>query len=935
MRPNTLTLSAFGPFAGETTIDFTKFRDGIFLISGETGAGKTTIFDGICFALYGEPSGSYRKQEMLRSDFAKDDIETKVIFTFSHKDREYKIERIPSYMRKSKRGTGMTRQSPEAVLYEGEEIIETGNSQVSARIEEILGMDRMQYQQISMIAQGEFLKLLYAKGKERSEIFRKIFGTGYLYEFQEKIKRRHLSCKYEYSNIQDTLLEQEESIYIAKDEPEYEVYREYLKQKHQIPEFLDVVKGHQDRKQKEYEILREQKEKAEQVWKEQQLVYSRMNDKTQEVKKIKVLIKELLEDEKEVKRQQRIIKKEYDQIQKDAPKLHKKELRVTEIEKQTKQYKELDNLVKKQESSQNAKQRYLDQRVQLENKKAKEAQKEAEIAEFLNQSEEIERQYDELQKEEFRFSMQADQMKELCADKKKYFEEVDIYEKERNIYEKIRLERRNLKDRLSDWQDQYDCNQAGLLARTLEEGKPCPVCGSKMHPHIAEFEESDITQEMLRNLRKQTEEIDQKYNTIFSKVKQKKGMVDTQRENLCRKSGKEPEDFEEIDQLYEKTLKEYKKIKKAFERISKQKEKIADQREKLEKSKEKQKSYDEKSNDLLKKIHDKDVLYKAAETGILEIRKNLLYKSLEEAEEAKKELISEIERTHEREADIQTRQSEIQTKEVQIMTTRKEKEKTLEDLITWLDQMRSSKEECMDLKKFESKLNREQKQIAKQTESLEELKKQILLNEQTIGLMEKKLAEYKEAEVNYTLLKDLSDTANGEQKGKTKISFERFVQSVYFDLVLSAANQRLSVMSEQRYYLLRKEENDNKKGSSGLELEILDEWTGKRRNIRSLSGGESFKAALSLALGLSDVIQNKKGGILVDTIFIDEGFGTLDGDSLNKAMQIIHSLSLEGNKLVGIISHVEELKDQIDQKIEVYKDHAGSRINSYDSKAKT
>ena len=230
MRPCTLVLSAFGPFAGKTVIDFTKFRDGIFLISGETGAGKTTIFDGICFALYGEPSGSYRKQDMLRSDFAKDDVETKVIFSFSHRDKEYKIERIPSYMRKSKRGDGMTRQLPEAVLYQGEEILETGNYQVTAKVEEILGMDRMQYQQISMIAQGEFLKLLYAKGKERSEIFRKIFGTGYLYEFQEKIKRRHLSCKYEYTNIQDTLLEQEESIHISKDEPEYEPYKEYLKQ---------------------------------------------------------------------------------------------------------------------------------------------------------------------------------------------------------------------------------------------------------------------------------------------------------------------------------------------------------------------------------------------------------------------------------------------------------------------------------------------------------------------------------------------------------------------------------------------------------------------------------------------------------------------------------------------------------------------------------
>lgn len=926
MRPHTLILSAFGPFAGETKIDFTKFRDGIFLISGETGAGKTTIFDGICFALYGEPSGSYRKQEMLRSDFAKDDIETKVIFSFSHKDEEYKIKRVPSYMRKSKRGGGMTRQAPEAVLYQGEEIVETGNSQVTARIEEILGMDRMQYQQISMIAQGEFLKLLYAKGKERSEIFRKIFGTGYLYEFQEKMKRRHLSCKYEYSNIQDILLEQEESIYIEKDEPEYEIYKKYLKQKHQIPEFLNIVKEHQDRKQKEYEILKEQKEKVEQVWKDQQIVYSKMNDKTEEVKKMKSLIKELLEDEKEVKRQQRIIKKEYNDIQKDVPKLRKKELLITQIEKQTKQYKELDNLVKKQESSQNAKQRYLDQRAELDRKKAKEAQKEAEIVEFLNQSEEIEKQYDELQKEEFRLSSQSDKMKELCEDKKKYFEELDAYEKDKKIYERIRVERRKLKDRLSDWQDQYDCNQAGLLARTLEDGKPCPVCGSLTHPQIAGFEESDITQEMLKNLRKETEEIDQKYNTIFSKVKQKKGMVDTQRDNLCRKSGKESESFEELDQLYQKILKEYKKIKKAFERMAKQKEKITDQREKLERSKQKQKSYDEKAADLLGRIYTKDVSYKETETRISEIRKNLLYKSLKEAQEAKQELVEEITQIHKRENEIQTKQDEIQKKEVQITTTRKEKEKNLEELIIWLDQMKSSKEEFMDLKKFESRLNREEKQIRKQTEELEELKKQILLNEQTIGLMEKKLIEYQETEADYILLKDLSDTANGEQKGKTKISFERFVQSVYFDQVLSAANQRLSVMSEQRYYLLRKEENDNKKGSSGLELEILDEWTGKKRNIRSLSGGESFKAALSLALGLSDVIQNKKGGILVDTIFIDEGFGTLDGDSLNKAMQIIHSLSLEGNKLVGIISHVEELKDQIDQKIEVYKDHAGSKV---------
>lgn len=935
MKPYTLILSAFGPFAKETKIDFTKFHGGIFLISGETGAGKTTIFDGICFALYGEPSGSYRKQDMLRSDFAKDDIQTKVVFSFSHKDRKYKIERIPSYMRKSKRGEGMTRQAPEAVLYQEDDIIVTGNNQVTEKVEEILGMDRMQFQQISMIAQGEFLKLLYAKGKERSEIFRKIFGTGYLYEFQEKMKRRHLMYKNEYDRIRTTLLEQEDNIKISKEAEEYEAYTAYLKQKHQIEEFIDVVKKHQQRKETEYEKLREQKEQEEQILKQQQLGYSRMIDKAKEIKTTKILIHKLEEDEKEMKRKQRMIKKDQVKMHKEEKEVHKKEIQLSEINKQTKQYKELENLEKKKSSYEKAKQRFVDQKENLDQKKKREQQKEAEFLEFLSQAVEIETQYDKLQKRELSLSIKVDQMEELCEDKKKYLEELKTYEKEMKSYEKIRGERKKLKDQLADWQDQYDCNQAGLLARTLIEGQPCPVCGSMDHPKAADFKESDITQEMLKQLREQAKEIDHQYDIIFSKVKQMKGNVDAKRENLCEKSGKIPEQFEEIDKLYEDALKEYKKTKKEYEHILKQKNKIADQREKLEKSKEKQKSYEEKTKELLEKIHEKDVLCKEVQAGICEIKKSLLYESLKEAEEEKQKLIEKIERTRQSQCEIERQREEIQRQEIQIKTTKEEKEKTLKDLKMQLEGMQSSREEFLDLKKLKSKLNNDQKKIQKQTEHLEQLNQQLSINGQSIKFMDKKMIEYKEAEINYALLKDLSDTANGELKGKAKISFERFVQSVYFDLVLLAANQRLSVMSEQRYYLLRKEENENKKGSSGLEIEILDEWTGKRRNVRSLSGGESFKAALSLALGLSDVIQNKKGGIQVDTIFIDEGFGTLDGDSLNKAMQIIHALSLEGNKLVGIISHVEELKDQIDQKIEVYKDHSGSCINSYDMRPQT
>ena len=858
MRPQKLILSAFGPFAEETVIDFTRFKDGIFLISGETGAGKTTIFDGICFALYGEPSGSYRKQDMLRSDFAKDETETKVVFLFSHRKKQYKIERNPSYMRKSKRGDKMTRQSPYAVLYQEDEIVTTGSQQVTAQMEEILGMDRMQYQQISMIAQGEFLKLLYAKGKERSEIFRKIFGTWYLYEFQEKIKRRHLSCKYEYENLGNTLLEQEDNIFVSKDAEEYEEYTRYLKQKHQIVEFMDVVKRYQYRKQQEYENFQKQKETQEELYQKQRIVFSQITEKRQKIKDIKEEIKELIVQEKENKAEQRAIKKEYDQIQKELPKLHKKELRFQELQKQIKQYKELEALEKKKESLKNAKERMIRQQEETEKKKENERQRELKLLEFLRQADEIETQYDHLQKEELKLHVQTEKNHELCKEKEAYFEKLRIYEEAGEVYDKIRMQRKEYRDRLSDWQDRYDCNQAGLLARNLIDGHPCPVCGSLHHPKTADFKESDITQEMLRALREETELIDRQYNTAFAKVKQL--------------------------------------------------------------------NYVEKLQEIAGKSHEKDSLYKQTEARIEEICKNLEYKTYKDASKEQQRLSDEIDQMKFNKEEIEKKKESVEIQGVHIKAAIEEKENTLSSVTKQLEEHKEMNEEISDFRKFETKLHQMKKEIQKQNQNLEQLNQHISVNEQSIRFMDKKMEEYKETEMNYTLLKDLSDTANGEQKGKTKISFERFVQSVYFDLILAAANERLSVMSEQRYYLLRKEENDINKGSSGLELEILDEWTGKRRNVRSLSGGESFKAALSLALGLSDVIQNKKGGIQVDTIFIDEGFGTLDADSLNKAMQIINSLSLEGNKLVGIISHVDELKDQIDQKIEVYKDHAGSKV---------
>ena len=282
------------------------------------------------------------------------------------------------------------------------------------------------------------------------------------------------------------------------------------------------------------------------------------------------------------------------------------------------------------------------QQEETEQKKENERQRELKLLEFLRQADEIETQYDHLQKEELKLHVQTEKNHELCKEKEAYFEKLRIYEEAGEVYDKIRMQRKEYRDRLSDWQDRYDCNQAGLLARNLIDGHPCPVCGSLHHPKTADFKESDITQEMLRALREETELIDRQYNTAFAKVKQSKGIVEICKEQLCKKSGKRSEEFEKLDEIYEISLRQYKKVKKEFERIKKQKEKIAEQRVKVEKSKEKQLNYVEKLQEIAGKSHEKDSLYKQTEARIEEICKNLEYKTYKDASEEQQRLSDEI-----------------------------------------------------------------------------------------------------------------------------------------------------------------------------------------------------------------------------------------------------------------------------------------------------
>lgn len=1028
MRPKTLEMWAFGPFSGKTKIQFENFH-GIFLISGETGAGKTTIFDAICFALYGEVSGDHRKSDMMRSDFAGEDMETKVVFSFEHNQRDYKIERNPSYMRKSKRGNGLTKQNADAVLYCDDEILCTGTKVVTEKMEEILGINRSQYKQISMIAQGEFLKLLYAPSRERGEIYRKIFGTEYLYDFQNRIKERYRSCVKDHQRVTEDIFLLEGQAEIAETEPEYDRYKECLKKEQQVSEFIDVLEQYDSRKSTELKQLKEQEDLLKRVHHEKSLELDRAKEKNKKFDQLECSQREVLdlEENKDImddleqhleladrilrqlvpleekiqerrelmeKTRDRILdistkqkdaqkiaiqkKHQYEQIQKRDPEIQELALKLEQLERQSGDYEELEFWKKQTEEAQK-------QKKEFEQEKQKVEQKEQKYREDLEDKKTFLTKYQDIDETVERKNAEGLAVQEEYQKWKKLVEKLQLWEKEHlkhrevlKVFQKIKMEREQKTNELLDAQDQYDCNQAGLLAKDLREGEACPVCGSRVHPKKAQLTDSKITQNLLKKIKQQKEEKDRKYEEVLSETTRQRERAENLKKDIETESGLKETAFEEIGIRYRTSYEKLQQLKKEYDQLKEQKEEVKQVRQGKEQIENRLQEILHKTADLNETIHRQDGIYQKAYAQFSQIQKSLAYDSLKTARKEQKRLQrkkEQCERLREQcneEAQKAQREcTDLESRLTEVGETLKEHEKQnvlleqeYENARTHfsIEDLKTERMEAQEIEKQRKIINdyRMKLEISKNTQKnlQEELKDQTrpnaaeleenvirleeerkileekrenisrcqTLNKNSLTQLKKKVKENQEIERRYSILKELSDTANGELTGKAKITFESFVQSVYLDYVLAAANQRMVVMSDERYLLKRKEETGNKRFQTGLDIEVLDQWTGKNRDVQSLSGGESFKAALSLALGLSDVIQSQKGGIHIDTIFIDEGFGTLDHESLAKAMEIIHRLSADGEKLVGIISHVEELKGQIDQKIEVYRDKEGSMI---------
>lgn len=914
MRPIKLTISAFGPYAAETVIPFQEFgQQGLFLITGDTGAGKTSIFDAITYALFGESSGEDRNASMFRSTYADESRPTFVELEFVYNNMTYVVRRSPKQMRPKERGTGLTPQNPTASLKVGENAPITNLNEVNAKLKEILGVDYKQYSQIAMIAQGKFRELLLASTKDRGEIFRSIFKTLPYETLQKKLQE---DAKALYGQLQDrrkSVKQYIEGSQCVEGDSHAEALREAKSRvnddKMPIPDACALIEtilkeDEQHKKATDVETLELEKQIKE------------VNAQIQSIDKYN-------EDKKKhdlaVERQQTMetkVRPELDQklsevnshqntINELTTVIPQMELLMPKYQEYTKCLKEIEATVENLSTNAAALekgQKSFDELQQLiANKETELAGIEesgAEVAETQNTKSKLETKLTNLQTLESDISQLNKQEANLPALLASVKEAENIRKREEADYnEKYHL---------------FIAEQAGYLAEALQEGEACPVCGSTHHPKLAAKAPEAPTKKVLETLKKNVEELTnevQKAQTDFSNEKK---VVETKKEHLQRRAseliGDCPWDMvmATIKSELADTRQQVKTLSENLIRLKKRKER-KDQLEKdlpIDRQTLNQKL--EKLNTLRNQKTQWETEQKSLIANRDKMKADLTFESetkAREALESKKSQKATLEKA------IATATEAIQTydkRHAELLGSIKELAKNIQQAPE--GNKEDKQQELHDL-------NTKKKQLQNTSQNLAT---NITINQKVLSNVKAVSQSIETIEKEYQMKKILSDTANGQISGKERISLETYVQSAYFDRIIRRANVRLMVMSSGQYELRRRTDSTGN-AQTGLELNVLDHYNGSQRDVRSLSGGESFKASLSLALGLSDEIQESSGGIQLDTLFVDEGFGSLDENSLQQALKALNELT-KGNRLIGIISHVAELKN-IEKQIVVTKNN--------------
>lgn len=820
-----LKISAFGPFGDEIALSFTELgKDGLFLLHGNTGSGKTTIFDAVCFALFGNASGENRGADSFRSDYAKPERKTFVELSFSHKGEEYRVYRAPAYERKKKRGDGVTLSKAESAFYKAGQIVTSGYVPVTNEITELLGVDWKQFKQIAMLAQGEFLKLLYADSVERAGILRRIFGTEHYEALQRKLKTYMLEKKARCEELEQSLRQLLGGIQIEENESCSILIQEWNKEKsvHRIPELLELIRQLIQMQKQFYEEKSRQKEECQKKWKE--LTVKEAFWMT--VEKKRATCEQYKKEIAKIKQEEETLLCLEQTIQEQLIRLCEEEIKKTE---------QLSLYEHAEEEQRN-----------IEEAERKQKEKWNRLKNWEKQAEELEKLYQEK------------------TDKQKQF--VLLYQ----VYETAREE-------AIQTERMFLAEQAGILAEQLQEGMPCPVCGSTIHPCKAELSTDTVSEELVKQKK-----------AAMERAEQVSTKVNTECYGLKRECAVRTETY--LEEVKEAGVQHGLTALETDEQRGLLRTYLAKYREEQKK--------------------ERDILQKRRQEN-------------EENIEKKQRLLQQLEAGKIQKEQQQKKQNQVEkqlsAKQEQLVIVERflqEAEKELEE------QHSEERQEEEWLQAGKTLLEQERKQIEVQ---LQQLFSRMSVNERIEQDTVHFYTMYETVKKEYVTADVLSKTANGELVGKARIPFEQYAQAFYFEQILQAANQKFFGMTNGQYELRRKKEASNLRSISGLELEVMDYYTGKIRGIRSLSGGESFQAALSLALGLSDVIEAFAGGIELGVLFLDEGFGTLDAQALDMAVTTLRQLA-GGQRMVGIISHVEELKERIEKKVMVVKDRTGSTI---------
>lgn len=913
MRPLKLKISAFGPYSGVAEFDFEKLgTGGIYLISGDTGAGKTTIFDAITYALYGYPSGNNRDVSMLRSKYADASTPTEVELLFSYYGKNYIVKRNPEYERANKRGEGTTRQIAGAEFTYPDGKVISKIKDVDNAVKEIIGIDRNQFCQIAMIAQGDFLKLLLAPTKERMEIFRHIFKTELFSDLQEQLKRESSALAEKCAEIKRGIFQYIGGIVCDEDNADFiEVEKtkngdlttedtvtliekliagdkaaesELANQKTALQQELNAVnlriaKAEDIARAKE-DLHKNETEMAENVKQKEQV-----SKKYGEEKAKQPIIRELTEAAAKI----RAMIPDYDELSFKQAKVRNNQ---KNIEEDSKKVDDLDKTV----------QELTDEIAEL-NEELKILQKSGEDKiRFEEERKGLREQYGKL-------AALKSNIESLAIAEKKYQSAVKQYDEKAADASELRY-------LLESKRKMYLDSQAGILADTLAPNAPCPVCGSTVHPSIAVKPENAPTKDELDDLQERVTVANDKANAARENAGSLKGALDEKRKNVKLEIQNllGDEEFENALSAVDKKITEFDEaIAELDNKINEAKKKI-ERKETIEKALPENNVKLEKAKNNIEAIRD-DIKTKTTENNSLEERisellTKLTFESKEKAEAEITTLNQSAEKIQKDFDDAQKNLADCNEAIASLKSAEKEILKRLDgDTDIDLDKEREHK----------TILEGRQKEISDGEKAVHS---RLTANRKSLENIKLKADDLIAAETKYAWVRALSDTANGNISGKEKIMLETYIQMNYFDRIIARANTRLMIMTDGQYDLVRRKEALNKQGQSGLDLNVIDHYNGSERSVKSLSGGESFKASLALALGLSDEIQSSAGGIKLDTMFVDEGFGSLDEDSLSQAMKALTSLADE-NRLVGIISHVGELKQKIDKQIIVIKDKSG------------